>query len=349
MRLPRTKIAPEIAIVFVCLVLARIGLAIYGPEWSERRDLLNAAELLRVERLKAAKDPGEGLQVVAFGSSRMNSAFVSAVWAKHSGLQRDQVANLAVRNGTLWEPNFLIQRSGGLPASVRLVLVELPLWGFNAGRLDMMVGQRGGVAEHLRPWATLADRRSIDDPWIRARYLADVLWPSYLRRPLEAWGTVLFNPYRPRPVPPPEPLSRRDVWGRRRDKPASRGLSKNRPFSGPQTARRHFFDPQLSHFELRNLDVLLEQLARSRARIVFVQLPIQIMYLHTVRIDPEKSALYDEIKQVTADKIRRRAELLSLDMAMLAGLDESIFIDYGHYNEQGARRFTSALYQRLTR
>jgi hypothetical protein len=325
----RPRLSASFAWFVALLVGSRLLLAWAAPDLTARDDLLGAAEYLRVQ--------GGDLHVVFFGSSRLQTAIVPQEWAGRAGLRSDQVANLAVNDGRLADASYMVRHAGGLPASIQLVVIEISPWEFNRNGLHPGTGAPNSIPVRTRSLGTLSDRLAVDDITARLQLVADLIWPVYQRRPFLQWDY-------PDPLQaaiPPPPRIHYDLQSRMY-------LANLEGFRGDKIAAKHFYNAAMSTWAKRNLDVLLSQVRSPTRHVVLLQLPARSAYMGAVNADPQTRALLREV----ADFVRAHATAdilpLTWELASDCGLEEDIFVDYGHFTLGGAVALTDRLYDELT-
>ena len=314
------------------LCLARAVLGAWEPAWQDREDILNATEYLRQADEK-------DLRVVVLGSSRMHSAFHSETWAARAGLESDQVANLSVDNGQFWDARFMLDRTGGLPDSVELVVIEAPRWNFNRNKVSPVWGRhRYDYPEHFRQQGGLVDRWSVDDVGDRAALLLEFAWPLYQRRPVEEWADTFRTP--PRAVP----RLRASVHWFEAQHAKLRAI---RALQADSIVLDHFSEPAMSSFAQRNFDLLLREVEEHAARVVLVTLPTRGLYQDMILSDPARREFVASVDATIASHVDEDVAWVLCARAAACGLDEGIFVDYGHLTLDGARALTSRLFDRV--
>jgi hypothetical protein len=171
------------------------------------------------------------------------------------------------------------------------------------------------------------------------KLVSEFVWPLYERRPLEQWLVVPRDPgVRTPNLPPPIPQ-----W----DESMSVQLHQNPHFRAPSIAADHFYEPLMSGFAKRNLDRLLTLLRRDGRKIVLVQLPVRDAYLDVAMSTPEGKRLYEAVHDVVRSHVGGSVSAVMCERVRDCGLDEDIFVDYGHMSREGARAFTGKLYHEV--
>lgn len=314
------------------LVLIRLAFAWAGPGWRDRPDLESAAALLRDAR-------GEDVRTVALGSSRMHSAFRPDVWADRAGLEERQVLNLALDNGHFWDARHLLERAGGLPDRVELVLIEVARWNFNRHKVSPLGERvRYDYPEHFRQQGGVLDRWSVDDPLARIRLLAEAVWPVYQRRTVGEWIELA----RTRSTRPPERGASPHWFARNH-----RRLRAMRAFRAESIVLDHYHDPALSSFAVRNFALLVEAARTAGAEVVLVTLPTRTAYQRAILSDASRRAFAEAVDRVVAARVGPGVRRVDCPLAADCGLDGRIFVDYGHLHYDGAAALTHALFDRI--
>jgi len=315
------------------LAVVRGMLAVWGPEWSARRDIQAAARYL-------GESHEVDLRVVALGSSRMRGAFLESEWARLSQVDPASVVNLSLSGATFFDILWMLREVGGLPPSVEHVVLELPRWAFNRNRLET-VGQPIGTPDQLRAWGTLADRLASDRYFDRLSLVGEWFWPLYQRRSLEAWISHVRSP-KVTEAAPPGMLAQ---W-----RGPQRGKGSDELGSPAyETAELHFHAPEMSEFAQRNLVELLTLLRQSEARLVLVQLPARAEYWRTALAQPGGEQFLEEVNAVTlghAGGTRTRG--VSCTGVKECQLTPADLFDYGHMTRAGARTFTRWLFSQAS-
>jgi len=324
------KVSASVAWCVGFLLVSRFLIGWAAPDPTARYDILNAAEYLRtVQR-------GD-LRVVFFGSSRMQSAILPDEWARLAGLRPEQVANLAVNDGRFWDALYMVETSGGLPASVDLVVIEVAHWEFNQNVRSPIGGLPYPIPQHFRHLARLSERLTVDGLGSRMSLLADVVWPLYERQPLERWEDGV------QPVKPAVPPAPAHHWNK-----ASREKLAGAPaFKGSNIVKLHFFQAEVSSFAVRTLDRLLARVQNGSRKIVLLELPARQEYVRSIENDPTKLAFYRDVQELVEARASGPVRTMMWEVAADCGLTEDVFVDYGHFSREGARAFTDRLFDEL--
>lgn len=328
----RPRLSASIAWCFVMLLVVRwfTGWAAVSP--TDRYDILNAAEYLRSDKV-------HDLKVVFFGSSRMQTAIIPQEWARKAGWKPAQVANLAVNGGRLWDAQYMLASSGGLPESVELVVIEISVWEFNRNKRNPITGS-AEVPQHMRHWASLSDRLALDtSSWQRLELLGDFVWPLYLRRPLQRWEQDGQKVKADPPFSPPI------HW----DNKSRDALAASANFKSAHVANMHFADFEMSLFTQRSMAALVAAVRKPGRRVVLLQLPARREYVNATDVSLQLTPLFRSVRDVVLSQSSADVTPLIWELPQDCGLTEDIFVDYGHFSREGALAFTDRLFDELTK
>lgn len=328
----RRLLVRALATCALVLLASRLALAFWSPEWVGRAEARSAARWLRGAE-------AERLEVLALGSSRMQTAFDPAVFADLSGLEPDAVANTAFVGATFFDQLAFLRDVGTLPASTRLVLVEVPRWNFNVNRLNPVNGKPAFPSPQVRIDGSLADRWAVDQPLERVTLVGEWVWPFYLRQPLWNWVRRLAQPEH---LPPGLPAET-GHWDPERNQQAG----KQPRLRAKNIIRYHFHEARMSHFAERNLELLIAKLRASGARVALVRIPTRKRYLLEARSDPATAALLDEADRFVDSLAAEDVVLAECIMPAECGVSSQSFTDYGHMDRNAARAFTRWLVHRI--
>ena len=279
------------------------------------------------------------VEVLAMGSSRMQTAFAPAVWEEQNALGPGAAANVALVAATFWENLQMLRMAGGLPASTRLVLIEVPRWNFNANRRHAITKQPAHLPGWLRVAAPLRDRLAVDKPLDRLRLLGDWLWPVYQRRPLWSWIKRVTQPIVAEPWLPPAT----GHW----DPDLRRHAGQRQALRAQTIVKDHFHDARMAGFAKRNLELLIDEVHASGARAVLVRIPLRNRYLVEAIRDPDARATLVAANHFVASLAAPDVLLAQCRMARDCGLGPDAFTDYGHMSRLGATEFTRWLSDRI--
>lgn len=274
-----------------------------------------------VERRVMARRPEPLLAVV--GSSRARDAVVPSVLEQELGLSRGAVANVALTAGSSIDARELLRRDREWFARADVLAVCIEDW--------WVVGRRA-LEERERRFATLEEHR---EAWGRRhpralaeRYAHTLLASRRIGSVLEA-GPRMFRAMR---------LDDEDriVW---------RAWDVER---GPETVRVDADVRRVWRGEARpahRIGALRDVVREARAlglRVVLVQIPWRDEYVDAVA-DRHPDAWADYRRLVRDLAAELGVPLIAADRGTDIGLDRTVFRDYGHITDGGARAYSAWL------
>lgn len=119
-------------------------------------------------------------------------------------------------------------------------------------------------------------------------------------------------------------------------------LENDRRFQAESISKLHFGSYRFSEYLWQRLQTLLDLLERQQIDVVVFSPPTRPLYWDYQRHEAKVGPGYD-IYRKKMETLRQRVDVIEWDTAADAGLDESIFIDYGHCSMEGSRLLTSRL------
>ena len=321
---PVRRTARTLAWTTAFLVACRLVLLGLSPvvenllDKQPRRETRTAAHYL-------ASRAADDIRVIFMGSSRMKSGVDSDEWADLAGLPRSSVVNLAISNGTL-EDVLTIFGEAGVPPSVEMVVVDVEPAFFNRNRTHPVTGKPDP-----------ADAEPVPPGPVKA--VAFAVWPIHWRRSLKDWASGIEPAARSLEGFPRRPRYHTDPAFALR-------LAQSKADGAVNMGHAH-----LDHFSpsprfgprVRALSALL---ARKNLRLVFVHPPYRSGYPNALDGDPDGQAAYRQWKR-DLRSFSGAAETLFWESAAECGLDDSVFLDFGHFTREGQRRFTRRLYAEI--
>lgn len=271
-----------------------------------------------------------------FGSSRFISAIKSEHFANLVGKNSDSVLNLAINSGSTWEALAIARKNPSLLKSASVAVIEVEPWMFNANRLNEVLQTPARPRPHFYRWATLPERLAIPGFEEKEATTLNFFWPLYERRSLKQWmfglSSVLEGSHGALAVP-----------GYHYDEAAAQQLANDPHFFPQAAAKSHMNNYQFAKNEAHNLLLLVELLRENAIEVVLVQPPARQEYMKFISKEPAYQEYLMFIRSLENDDVR----VIIWENPGEIGLDDSYFIDYGHFNAEGAELFTESVFQKL--
>jgi len=269
-------------------------------------------------------------RAVFFGSSRIQAGLDPELFAGLAGFDPETVWNLASESGTPWEALALCRKAPVLVSGPGLVVIGVEPWMFNQNE----PGRWGLQFDRL---ATLREKWRVKNLRDRARLVSRHLLGLPEKRPLDTWLTVLGNLAAPPYLQAmPRPLYHQD--------PALAARVALDPKYQPRSiVRPHMENFVLSPVKAGYLTNLLDLLRTPGRTLVLFMPPARKEYLEAISQDPVMAAGLAEFRKFVQGLAKGGVRLVFWETAGDCGLDESIFLDYGHLSRDGGQRLTEAL------
>ena len=316
----------------VLLALAQPTLERLPPQNAVNPQLLDVLDFLERER----PEP----EVVFFGSSRFQSAVHAREFESRSGRPEGYALNLAVRAGDPWIARRLLRQRPEAFRSTRLAVVELEPWMFNANFRHPLLKKPQRFRPYYYRWATLPERWAVPDWRTRGGLLAQWLAPSYERRTIMDWGRAIKAVVRPESREPQLPR-----FAGHHDARVAAAQSASPDFRAENIREMHLYDFEIAPDKVKALRQLVSDLQARSIQVLLVQPPVREAYLEPLRGSKPGALAYrqllGEFRALEGEGVR----FILWETAADCDLDESIFIDYGHFTAEGARRFTARLWE----
>lgn len=319
------------------------ALALVGMAWAALRIGSGFFERIRGPSvLQEVRQIHEGLareprspQVLFFGSSRFMTCILAPRFAARAGLGTNEAINLAVPAGDAWDAGVILRRNPELLDRARWAVIEVEPWMIN------LMFNATLPKGHFHRWASLRERRLTDSYEHRGVLMLELLWPLYERRPAVQWFTglrALGSTYAEDRWPPARLMNDPDIAARAAADPTLRAAA---------IVPAHFRRPTPSPRAEQMLDELVASLQARGIRVALVVPPIRKEYMDYVLGKRRTVQFWDYFTGVLQQRERAGLPVFVWPTAADCGLDDSIFIDYGHYTREGAARFTDVLYDRV--
>ncbi|MFZ5569866.1 MAG: hypothetical protein ACOZF0_05655 [Thermodesulfobacteriota bacterium] len=318
-------------------LLAGIGFLIswnrvYLESISPRSLLTPISSFLRNQYTGRAK-------IIFLGSSRFVSCIKTDTFAQLGNIDPSSVLNLSMDSGSFWEALVLCRENPSLLESASLAVINIEPWMFNRNLLHPVYAKPHEFEPHFYTWAEFREKMEIPDWKTRAGLLLDLLWPLSEKRNFVDWcrGVSAMAHAAPPPaylITPTYHYSETALRARLND-----------PRFHPQVITAyHLHDYTFSEQKADYLRRLVQILREKGIRVLLVQPPMHRVYMAAIYQQPDYLAEYR--KMLSYIHAMESAQIRSIiwETPEDCGLDETVFIDYGHFNLVGARLFTEKLY-----
>ncbi len=195
---------------------------------------------------------------------------------------------------------------------------------------------------HFYTWATFHERLEYPDLKTKFLLLADYLLPFSECRSLEEWGSVIDKLLQGKKV---EPHLTVPAYHYRAE--AYNELATDPRFSAPSIGQDHMNNFEFAENKAEYLKSLVQLAEKKTKKIVLLQPPVRKEYMDVIYNNPKYLETYKEVLQFIHSLENEKVHSIIWETPKDCGLDDSIFIDYGHFNIKGAYTFTHRLYHEL--
>ncbi len=282
------------------------------------------------------------LKAIFFGSSRFVYCIKSDIFARQMGIDQSKVINLATEGGGAWEELLVCRKYPGLINSSSLVVIEVEPWMFNMNPIHPIYKRPHPFESHFYMWATLQERWEYPDLKTRVLLLADYVWPFSERRSLMDWGSALRLIIK---APYADPHLSLPVY--QFDPQAYQAMANDPNFTAGQITRYQLNDFKFAPYKAEYFKRLIKLAEKNAKKIVLLQPPVRKEYIEAIYNNPKYFNTYIQYVQFIHGLENEKISSIIWQTPEDCGLNESIFIDYGHFNAQGAHVFTQRLSQEL--
>ncbi len=281
-------------------------------------------------------------RVIFLGSSRFVSCIKSDLFAELSGAGSSSVLNLAADSGGTWEELLVLRKYPGLLDSSPAVVIEVEPWMFNKNMKHIIHKTPYPFEAHFYTWATFQERLEYPDLKTKSLLLADYFWPFSERRPLVEWGSAIRLLLLGKEVEPKlsEAVYHKHEW-------AYKALLNTPTFQAPLIAHDHLNNFEFDEYKARHLRRLVGSAQKKTGRIVLLQPPVRKEYMDVIYMNPGYLATYRKCLQFIHGLENEKVRSIIWETPKDCGLNDSIFIDYGHFSKEGAYKFSRRLYSEL--
>lgn len=281
-------------------------------------------------------------KVVFFGSSRFVSCIKTDTFAKLSDISPSNVLNLSVGSGKFWEMKVIYREHPELYSNCSLIIIDIEPWMFNNNRIHPVYKTPHDQEPYFTIWATLEERSVLPGMAAKASVVFDFFWPLSERRSFPDWCAVfkaLKNNQDSRAgLSIPTYQYNNDEY---------ESLARNPNFSAVPMAHDQLNNYGFSKYKADSLHYLVKQFEKQCDHIVLLQPPVRKKYMDVIYNNPDYLAAYKQVLAFIHSLENDKVSSILWETPADCGLDDSVFIDYGHFNLNGAIKFTKTLYNKL--
>jgi hypothetical protein len=269
--------------------------------------------------------------VLFFGSSRFQTAVDLEVVESSMGADDVTFLNLSQPDMGPWHYTAVFRNVSSSLTPARLVVLEISPWMFNRNHLHHIDrNRRFTFHDEMDIWGTFDERRERGGLAARLKSSVVGLVPRY---PLMKWIQTWSDR---------GPIDRLKVPVYRTDPSKAAKLKADPVFMAENISTAHLADFEFYASEAQLFASLLTELSRQGIGVCVVHPPVRSSYYSYVQDDESRRAGFAKYRKFV-DGLSQQYKVVYWDTPDQCGLDESIFLDYGHMSIDGAAAFTEKL------
>jgi poly-D-alanine transfer protein DltD len=270
--------------------------------------------------------------VLFFGSSRFQSAIDIQTFAQISRNEKLAFLNLAQPNMGPWHYSVVLKNVGTSLSRIRLIVFEISPWMFNKNALTPRTTERFLHRDEVDSWGTWQERLEIREMDQR---LEAMTVGMVSRHPLSAWITAFQSL---------DPVYELDAPEYRIDASAEEKLRSDPYFRAEYLSKYHLHEFEFDQGQKNTLEKLLEQLDSVGIAVLLVHPPVKSEYYDYLDTDHRYRA---EFLKYESALEKLPSDLAYWETPFDCGLDDAIFLDYGHLSRGGSADFARRLYAEM--
>ncbi len=323
--------------LLVCIGLLISKNRVYLETIAPRSMITPVSSFLRNHHTGQAK-------IIFLGSSRFVSCINSDFFAQLGNIDPAGVLNLSMDSGSFWEALVLCRENPFLLESASLAVINIEPWMFNRNLLHPIYRKPHEFEPHFYTWAEFREKMEIPDLKTRAGLFLDLLWPLSEKRNVVDWYNGL-NAMVHSASPPAYLIAPAYHY----NEAALRARMNDPRFHPRVISIYHLHDYAFSEQKAEYLRRLVQKLREKGIRVLLVQPPMHRDYMKAIYHNPASKAGYQRFLAYIHAMENDQIHSIVWETPEDCGLDETVFMDYGHFNLVGGRLFTEKLFAEMKR
>lgn len=288
------------------------------------------ARIVRFLRYEGAREKQGQPTVLFLGSSRFQSCIVPAVFEEQARQWGADVRFINVSHPGVdwWEFSRLIPYVDLRRLNARACVIEVNPWAFNR------LAKRRPYGRECPVWGRYDDVMSV--PGFKAR--VEIAWSlTFPRRTVTDWYSVFRGALDSTPADERLPTAEYQF-----DPVLEAKQRANPTFMTTNIVQTHMFQYTFSSGKAAAFRAFLADLRAQGIEIVLVHPPVNGRYFDYIRASEERSFEYARHLAFLGE-LSREFRIYAAQIPADIGLDDTIFVDYGHFTFAGARAFSELL------
>jgi hypothetical protein len=278
--------------------------------------------------------------VLFLGSSRFHSCILPSVFNEYAQNNGIDVffQNLAQPDMNYWVFSRIFTYVPPSSLNAKLIVIEVSPRTFNIKRRHPITKEVSLYPREFEQWASMEEILSVEPLGVKIEFLFKRLVPNQsLRDRLWTLKNIIKADAANPNLPAPE---------YHLDKEKEMKLRKD-PVYFPENVSRHYMMKyRFSDSKKDSFLKFLVYLRNKGIQVIIVQPPVKESYFDYVRSDAKMTNEYKKhtafLKQLSLDYV-----VINWQTPDMANLNESVFVDYGHFSLEGARKFSGLLLSRI--
>ena len=323
-------------IVATIFILACIGLTISMNRESLEKISNRSSVTPVISYLDLRKH--KGIKVIFLGSSRIKSCIKTDLFSKLSGIDKSKILVLQSNGAGTWEELLFFRKISGQLDPSALVVIEIEPW-----MLNKNVYPLGAEEIAFLTWSTFKERLEFPDIRKKSFLLVDYFSPISQRRTLGDWSTLIHSlivgKY-------PQPYNPDEIPEYHYKKSSYEKLATDLKFSVYKQMRL-LWNFKFAEYKAEYLKRLISLAENKSRNIVILQPPLRNEYIEVIKAFPQLLNAEMEYLSFINSLEGTKVHTIVWERPEECGLNDAVFIDYGHFNLKGSYAFTQVFFNEL--
>ena len=267
--------------------------------------------------------------VLFLGSSRFQTAINIRTLAEMSHIKNITFLNPSRPSMGPWHYSVILRNTEMPLSRVKHVFLEISPWMFNANALNPITKESLQLRDEILKWGNIQERLEIKETTQRIEAMTIGMMP---RAPLLDFISVLKEP---------EPVIE-TVPEFEANQNSEKVLGDNPYFKAENISKCHLYKFEFLQSEANKLLELIRELERFGVAVSLIHPPVKSEYYYYLDTDSRYRSEFEKYKNFIK-RFSNKHHVIYWETSPDAGLDNSIFVDYGHLSREGSILFTRRL------
>ncbi len=268
--------------------------------------------------------------VLFLGSSRFHSAINIKTLTEISHVKNISFLNISRPSMGPWHYSVVLRNTEMPLSRVKQIFLEISPWMFNANALHPISKESFQLRDEILKWGNIQERLEIKETTQRIEAMTISMIP---RNPLSDYILVLNES---------EPIIDLVIPELEANQNSEKVLGDNPNFRAENISRCHLYKFEFLQSEANKLLELIRELERSGVAVSIIHPPVRSEYYNYLDTDRRYRAEFEKYKNFIKS-FSDNHQVIYWEKPVDCGLDNSIFVDYGHFSKEGSILFTRRL------